>query len=89
MTRKPLSIAYSKDLKPVKLTQERLDRLAAFERQELERSREKSKPSKLQVQMSIRMEEGAYLLFRALCRAQGKTNGDMVQKMMRAYLSDA
>lgn len=86
MPRKVLSSAYSKDLKPVRLTLKKLDQLAEQERQELERSRAKSQPSKAQVQMSIRMEEGAYLRFKALCKSQRKTNGEMVEYLIKRFL---
>lgn len=66
----------------------KLDQLAEAERVELNRSRWKSRDANPVVQMSIRMEEEDYLKFRALCKAERRTNGDMVKWLMESYLSD-
>lgn len=39
------------------------------------------------VQMSIRMAESDYETFRQLCLTERRTNGDMVNIMMKHYLS--
>ncbi|MFC6637368.1 hypothetical protein [Sulfitobacter sediminilitoris] len=62
------------------------DHLVHNERHKLEQSREKSRTARQTVQMSIRMEEGAYLQFKAMCTACRETNGDMVQYLMEFYL---
>lgn len=87
MISKTFTVAYSKDLTRRKLSVERLDQLAEHERKRLEQARLATKPSKPQVQMSIRMTEDAYLRYRALCKSQNKTNGDMVLELMQFYLN--
>lgn len=47
------------------------------------RSRHNANP---QVQMSVRMLEETYERFRALCLRERRTNGDMLQVMLEAYL---
>lgn len=64
----------------------KLDQLAEVERKDLERSRWRSRDTNPTVQMSIRMDEEEYLKFRALCKAERRTNGDMVSHLMEAYL---
>lgn len=39
-----------------------------------------------QVQMSIRMEEDTYALFRSVAEAEGRTNGDMIERLLTTYL---
>lgn len=65
----------------------KLDQLAEEERKGLERGRWKSRDANPTVQMSIRMDEEEYLKFRALCKTERRTNGDMVEHLMKAYLS--
>jgi hypothetical protein len=65
-----------------------LDQLAELERRELEQSRSKSKASKSVVQMSVRMEEEEYLRFRALCKSERRTNGEMLEHLMKAFLGE-
>jgi hypothetical protein len=65
----------------------KLDQLKESERRELERGRWKSRDINPTVQMSIRVEEEEYLRFRALCKAERRTNGDMLIHLMNAYLS--
>lgn len=65
-----------------------LVQLAELERAELERRRTESKAANPTVQMSIRMDEEEYLRFRALCKAERRTNGDMVEHLMEFYLSN-
>jgi len=38
------------------------------------------------VQMSIRAHGSVYAQFRALCKKERRTNGDMLEVMMKAYL---
>lgn len=65
----------------------KLDQLAEIERKDLEQSRRwKSRDINPTVQMSIRMDEDEYLKFRALCKAERRTNGEMVERLMEAYL---
>lgn len=64
----------------------KLDQLAEMERKDLERQRWKSRSINPTVQMSIRMEEEKYVRFRALCKAERRTNGDMLEHLMDAYL---
>jgi len=66
----------------------KLDQLAEAERVELNRNRWKSRDTNPTVQMSIRMDEEDYLRFRALCKAERRTNGDMVLHLVNAYLSN-
>jgi hypothetical protein len=65
-----------------------MDQLVELERWELEHSRLKSGTSKPTVQMSVRMDEEEYLRFRALCKAERRTNGDMVERLMKSYLGE-
>lgn len=65
----------------------KLDQLAKEEGRELERSRWKSRDVNPTVQMSIRQEEADYLRFRALCKAERRTNGEMLKHMMEFYVS--
>ena len=65
----------------------KLDQLAEAERTELSRNRWKSRDANQTVQMSIRMLEDDYVRFRALCKAERRTNGDMLEHLMEAYLS--
>ena len=65
----------------------KLDQLAEAERKDLNRSRWKSRYTNSTVQMSIRMEEEDYLRFRALCKTERRTNGDMVLQLMTKYMS--
>jgi hypothetical protein len=65
----------------------KLDQLKESERRELERGRWKSRDINPTVQMSIRIEEEEYLRFRALCKAERRTNGEMLIHLMNAYLS--
>lgn len=65
----------------------KLDQLKESERRELERGRWKSRDINPTVQMSIRVEEEEYLRFRALCKAERRTNGEMLIHLMNAYLS--
>lgn len=67
----------------------KLEQLKEMERKDLERSRWKTRDTNPMVQMSIRMEEDEYLKFRALCKQERRTNGEMVQHLMEAYLPDA
>ena len=62
--------------------------LTELERQELERRRSKSKATEPTVQMSIRMGEEEYLRFRALCKSEHRTNGEMVEHLMKAFLAE-
>mgnify|MGYP001076512837 CR=1 FL=1 len=64
----------------------KLDQLKESERRELERGRWKSRDVNPTVQMSIRVEEEEYLRFRALCKAERRTNGEMLIHLMNAYL---
>ncbi|GGC05328.1 hypothetical protein GCM10011363_22560 [Marivita lacus] len=66
-----------------------LAQLAELKRKELERKRSESKAVNPTVQMSIRMNQEEYLQFRALCKAERRTNGDMVQRLMEFHLSNA
>jgi len=66
-----------------------LVQLAELERKELERKRSESKAVNPTVQMSIRMDQEEYLRVRALCKAERRTNGEMVQRLMEFYLSNA
>lgn len=78
---------YTKALKPQDvLSKDYLAHLARIEGQRLEESRRKFGPPNQNVQMSIRMGQGDYLRFRALCRAMRKTNGDMLTQLMDTYL---
>jgi hypothetical protein len=82
-------IPYAKDLtQKNSLTKEYLDHLAHLERQDLEASRAKTRTSRPNVQMSIRMPEDEYFRFRALCIALRKTNGEMVAHLMEAFLRE-
>jgi hypothetical protein len=63
----------------------KLAHLVQLERNALKHTRAKTKQTKPTVQMSIRMEEGEYLRFRALCKAERRTNGDMVQLLIEFY----
>lgn len=65
----------------------KLDQLTELAREELEQRRAGSKDTIPTVQMSIRMDEEDYLRFRALRKAERRTNGDMVQHLMTAYLT--
>lgn len=65
----------------------KLDQLKESERRELERGRWKSRDINPTVQMSIRVEEEEYLRFRALCKAERRTNGEMLIHLLNAYLS--
>lgn len=65
----------------------KLDQLAEIERKELDRGRWKSRDVNPTVQMSIRMDEDDYLMFRALCKAERRTNGDMVKHLVEFYTS--
>ncbi len=70
------------------LTKKTLDHLAQLERQALDASRASSRESRSTVQMSIRMDEEQYLHFRALCRLQRRTNGQMVEHLLKLLLAD-
>lgn len=70
------------------LTKKTLDHLAQLERQELDASRTKSRERRSTVQMSIRMDKEQYLHFRALCRVQRRTNGQMVEHLLQLLLAD-
>src|SRR6056297_4041223 len=70
----------------VALDSKLLAQLAEMERKELERNRSSSKATRATVQMSIRMEEEEYLRFRALCKAERRTNGDMLLHLMTSFL---
>ena len=39
------------------------------------------------VQMSVRMDEDVYRRFRALCKLERRTNGDMLHHLIEAYLN--
>lgn len=65
-----------------------LVQLAELEREELERKRSGSEGATPTVQMSVRMDEEEYLRFRALCKAERRTNGDMVDHLMKAFLGE-
>ena len=65
-----------------------LVQLAELEREELERRRSERTAVNPTVQMSIRMDQEQYLQFRALCKSQGRTNGEMVQCLMEFHLSN-
>lgn len=87
MHTKELKRRYSKDLQPRDvLSKDYLAHLARMEGQRLEESRRKYGPPSPQVQMSIRMGQGDYIRFRALCRAMRKTNGDMLLHLLNAFL---
>lgn len=66
-----------------------LDKLADEERKELDRGRWKSRDTNPTVQMSIRMDEEEYLRFRALCKKERRTNGDMVNTLVEFYIHNA
>lgn len=70
------------------LTKKTIDHLAQLERQSLDASRAPSRESRSTVQMSIRMDEEQYLHFRALCRLQRRTNGQMVEHLLKLLLAD-
>ena len=63
-----------------------LDRIASEEGKTLERERWKSRDTNPTVQMSVRMEEEQYLRFRALCKMERRTNGDMVNELVEFYI---
>jgi hypothetical protein len=70
------------------LAPENFDHLVQLERRRLEHLREKSKPVQPQVQMSIRIEEGAYLRFRTLCAVSRRTNGEMLLHLLECFFAD-
>jgi hypothetical protein len=73
------------------LPPEVLERVSAKAEEKLEQeswSRREKREKEPMVQMSIRMREETYEVFRKLCIANRLTNGEMLEVMMASYLQE-
>ena len=74
------------------LSAEKLVQLMRIERQDRQEAQSKAyrkhvaQPSATTVQMSVRMNEDVYRRFRALCKLERRTNGDMLHDLIEVYL---
>ncbi len=74
------------------LSAEKLVQLMRIERQDRQEAQSKAyrrhvaQPSATTVQMSVRMNEDVYRRFRALCKLERRTNGDMLHDLIDVYL---
>ena len=74
------------------LSAEKLVQLMRIERQDRQEAQSKAyrrhvaQPSATTVQMSVRMNEDVYRRFRALCKLERRTNGEMVHDLIEVYL---
>lgn len=51
-------------------------------------SRWKSREPNPVVQMSLRMHENTYKVFRKLCKKERRTNGDMLEVLLKFYIEN-
>ncbi len=74
------------------LSAEKLVQLMRIERQDRQEAQSKAyrrhvaQPSATTVQMSVRMNEDVYRRFRALCKLERRTNGEMLHDLIDVYL---
>lgn len=74
------------------LSAEKLVQLMRIERQDRQEAQSKAyrkhvaQTSATTVQMSVRMNEDVYRRFRALCKLERRTNGDMLHDLIEVYL---
>lgn len=74
------------------LSAEKLVQLMRIERQDRQEAQSKAyrkhvaQPSATTVQMSVRMNEDVYRRFRALCKLERRTNGEMLHDLIEVYL---
>ena len=74
------------------LSAEKLVQLMRIERQDRQEAQSKAyrkhvaQPSATTVQMSVRMNEDVYRRFRALCKLERRTNGEMLHDLIKVYL---
>lgn len=74
------------------LSAEKLVQLMRIERQDRQEAQSKAyrthvaQTSATTVQMSVRMNEDVYRRFRALCKLERRTNGEMVHDLIEVYL---
>lgn len=65
---------------------ELIEHLAQVEGERLQRARRDDRQTQPTLQMSVRMRESDYLRFKALCKVQRRTNGDMLQHLVQFFL---
>lgn len=74
------------------LSAEKLVQLMRIERQDRQEAQSKAyrthvaQTSATTVQMSVRMNEDVYRRFRALCKLERRTNGEMLHDLIEVYL---
>ncbi len=67
---------------------ETLDKSVTLEGNESARRRWTSRDADPSIQMSVRMQASVYDTFKKLCKRERRTNGDMLEVLMKSYLSD-
>jgi hypothetical protein len=72
-----------------RLSTEKLGQLVLLERQHQQQAvfrAQRRQPAAPTVQMSVRMNEDVYRRFRALCKLERRTNGEMLHDLIEVYL---